>query len=450
MVHITTIYHCVNCDAQFPKWEGRCRECGQWDTLKETVKPAKTAPSAKASEVIDFSSLAEQSSAPRASTGFNEFDRVLGGGLVPGVLILIGGDPGVGKSTLLLQTAAAMASHEEDSNKSVLYISGEEGAEQIKHRLDRLKISARNLKFLGSSDIETIVATIAEINPRLAIVDSLNTIRSEGGLVGQQSHLRRATERLMTLAKQTNIPILLIGHVTKERQVAGPKTLEHLVDAVLYFEGVEGGAHRILRAVKNRFGGVQEIGIWRMTGEGLIEVPNPSAAFLKERQINVPGSAVTALLQGSRVFLIEVQALVSKTRFGYPQRRVTGFDLSRLQLLIAVLAKRLRLPLAYYDVHLNIAGGLKANEPAMDLPVALAIASALKNVPLSDDVIAVGEVGLQGEVRGVVDLERRLEESSRLGFKQAIIPSQELHGQIKLTLLKVSSVQEAVNQTIAS
>ena len=254
----------------------------------------------------------------------------------------------------------------------------------------------------------------------------------------------------MTLAKETNIPIILIGHVTKEQKMAGPKTLEHLVDAVLYFESIEGGPYRILRAVKNRFGGVQEIGVWRMTGEGLIEVPNPSATFLKERHTDIPGSAVTALLQGSRVFLIEAQALVSKTRFGYPQRRAAGFDPNRLQLLIAVLTKRLRLPFAYYDVHLNIAGGLKATEPAMDLPVALAITSALKNISVPADLIAIGEVGLQGEVRGVVDLERRLEEAARLGFKQAVIPNQELHGQIKLITHKVSSVQEAIDQTIAS
>ena len=445
------IYRCANCDAQYPKWEGRCRECGKWGTLKEEIRAAQIASSAKAGQVIDFSAVSSESAIPRESTGSNEFDRVLGGGLIPGALILIGGDPGIGKSTLLLQITANIAMRE-DSPRPVLYVSGEESAEQVKNRLDRLNTSsanAKNLKFLGSADIETICATIADLRPSLVIIDSLNTIRSEGGLVGQPSHLKRATERLMTIAKQTNIPIFLIGHVTKERQMAGPKTLEHLVDAVLYFESMEGGGpYRILRAVKNRFGGVQEIGVWRMTNDGLIEVSNPSAAFLKERLTNVPGSTVTALVRGSRVFLLEVQALVSKPRFGYPQRRATGFDLNRLQLLIAVLSKRLRLPLAYYDVHLNIAGGLKADEPAMDLPVALTIVSALKNTALPADLIVIGEVGLQGEIRGVANLEHRLEEAARLGFKQALIPNQELHGSIKLTVLKISSLQNAIDQTI--
>ncbi|OGL87537.1 DNA repair protein RadA [Candidatus Uhrbacteria bacterium RIFCSPLOWO2_02_FULL_48_12] len=449
-----TIYHCANCDAQFPKWEGRCRECGKWDTLKESVRSAPVVSSAKAAAVIDFASLAAEANAPRESTGSVEFDRVLGGGLVPGALVLIGGDPGIGKSTLLLQVAAKMIDgppREALRERSgVLYISGEESAEQIKNRMDRLNLSANNLKFLGHTDIDTITATIINVRPALAIIDSLNTIKSEGAAAGQPSMLRRATEKLMATAKETGVPLFLIGHITKDRQVAGPKTLEHLVDAVLYFEGVQGGPYRILRAVKNRFGGVQEIGVWRMTNEGLIEVPNPSATFLQERQTDVPGSAVTALLQGARVFLIEAQALVSKTRFGYPQRRATGFDLNRLQLLIAVLSKRLKFPLAYYDVHLNIVGGLKATEPAVDLPVALAIASALKNIPLSADLIIMGEVGLQGEVRSVMDLERRLEEASRLGFKQAVVPKQELHGQPALTLHKVTTVQEALECALSN
>jgi len=443
MLKSKEVFSCSKCDAQFPKWEGKCRECGAWDTLKIVTVTKSTSQSS--ATIIDFSKIGKTLDNNRLSTGSKEFDRVLGGGLVLGVLVLIGGDPGVGKSTLLLQTASIIA-QEKQNEKPVLYVSGEESAEQLKNRLDRLNLSPNNLRYLGEPTVNAITDAINSQHPKLVIVDSLQTIRNSGGAIStaRQSELRNATEALMELAKTTSTPIILIGHVTKDGGVAGPKVLEHLVDAVLYFETGENGQYRILRAAKNRFGGLQEVGVWKMVATGLEEVPNPSASFLSDKRLDVPGTAVTALIKGSRVFLIEVQALVSKTRFGYPQRRSTGFDLNRLQLLLAVLSKRLNLPMQYYDVHLNVAGGLKANEPAIDLPVTLAIASAFKNKSLPKNLITIGEVGLAGEIRNVEGIENRIETASRLGFEQIIIPKQ--IQEIKNTKIiqhQVSTVEES-------
>lgn len=416
-----TIYTCTKCDAQFPKWEGRCRECGGWGTLKEAVVTKQR--SVPAPTIVDFSSVQASTTTGILPTGYAEFDRVLGGGLVPGALILLGGDPGIGKSTLLLQTANQLA---KSTNETVLYISGEESAEQVKGRLDRLGAPAPTLRFLGDPAIESITQGIEQLRPRLAIVDSLQTITSHTNPGnGRVKQLQAATEELMRVAKQTGVPILLIGHVTKQGAVAGPKTLEHLVDVVLYFEQGEHGPYRILRSVKNRFGSIQEIGVWQMAQGGLEEVANPAGTFLHERRSDAPGSAITALLQGSRVFLIEIQALVAKTQFKYPQRRASGIDLNRLQLIIAVLSKRLGLPLNYADVHVNVIGGIRANEPSIDLAIALAIASAVKNVALPTDLVAIGEIGLQGEVRKVNELERRLETAGRLGFSTVLTPAQD-------------------------
>lgn len=411
---------------QFPKWEGRCRECGAWDTLTESTITRLTAkPGKAAANVVKFSSLGTAENNARLSTQSSEFDRVLGGGIMSGTLALIGGDPGIGKSTLLLQTTRDIAVH--NPEQSVLYISGEESGEQIKQRLDRLGATPDNLHFLGDSSLDAITNAIQTTAPILAIIDSLQTVQGHrGAVVGKPSDLRDATEHLMELAKTTGTPIFLIGHVTKDGAVAGPKVLEHLVDAVLYLEAADTSALRVLRAAKNRFGGLNEVGVWRMAEQGMIEVPNPAGTFLSEHLPDAPGAMLSALVKGSRVFLVEIQALVTKTKFGYPQRRATGYEINRLQQLIAVLQKRLGLSLGFMDVHLNIVGGLKVNEPGLDMAVALAIISAFKNKTIPNTYIAVGEIGLQGEIRPITQLDRRIEEAVRLGFINIIAPKQTL------------------------
>lgn len=419
------IFACQKCDAQFPKWEGRCRECGAWDSLDEQPILTKVSPGRSSASIVKLASLGDSNTQQRLSTESNELNRVLGGGIVAGTLAMIGGDPGVGKSTLLLQAAKSIA--EKNESGSVLYVSGEESGEQVKQRLDRLGQAPDNLNFLGDSSLEAIVSAIQQTRPLLAIIDSLQTIQSKNGaVVGKPAELRDATETLMNLAKTSGTPLFLIGHVTKDGAVAGPKVLEHLVDAVLYLESTETNTLRVLRAVKNRFGGINEVGVWQMTEQGLTEVTNAGGTFLSEQRPEAPGAAITTVMKGSRVFMIEIQALVTKTKFGYPQRRVSGYDMNRLQLLIAVLQKRLQLPLGYMDIHLNIVGGLKINEPATDLAVALAIISAQKNQVVRDKVIAVGEIGLQGELRPVTQLDRRIEEAVRLGFNEIVIPQQKL------------------------
>lgn len=469
-----TIYRCSKCDAQFPKWEGKCRECGGWGTLKEEIRMTKPRAMGKSANIVDFSTISTTTNVKRLPTGSEELDRVLGGGMVPGALVLLGGDPGVGKSTLLMQVASrinsagnlsadaakegALAKEETSSTRKnlVLYVSGEESAEQVKQRLDRLQLSGDHLRFLGDPTVETIEEATEEIRPTLLIVDSLQTLRfanDEGAL--RPARLRQAIEQLMVLAKRTNVPIIVIGHVTKGGAVAGPKAVEHFVDIVLYFSAA-GSTYRILSASKNRFGSVNEVGVWQMTGGGLVDVPNPAAAFLADREgrdLSVPGTTVTAITQGSRIFLLEVQALVSRSRFGYPQRRVAGFDNNRLQLLIAVLAKRLRFPLATYDVHVNVVGGLKATEPAADLAVAIAIASAFKGVAAPSDLLVFGEVDLQGDVRAVNDADRRVAEAARLGFSRIILPRQELIAEDvpkKISLHPVRSVNEALDIALSN
>ncbi len=418
----STLYVCSKCDAQFSKWQGRCQECGAWGTLTEQVVNKKSAnwrketPTLSPATVINFSDVRGQE-APRLKTNINEFDRALGNGIVLGSLTLLGGDPGIGKSTLLLQVADSLI------NGKVLYISGEESAEQIKLRLDRLKLKATNLQFLPETNIEIITATIAGLKPILAIIDSIQTMSSSAvsSEAGSVSQTKAGTAKLMEAAKQNNIPILIIGHVTKEGKVAGPKTLEHLVDAVLYLEGDKHHGFRILRSVKNRFGSTDEVGIFDMQEGGLVEVKNPSEAFLKNRIKQAPGSVVTCVMEGARPILVEVQALVSRTSFGYPQRRAVGFDVNRLQQLIAVLIKRCGLQLQTFDIHFNVVGGLQIKEPAADLAVATAIVSALKNKSLPN-VAVFGEVGLAGEVRPVTKTEQRTKEAQKMGFQKVIAP----------------------------
>lgn len=417
-------------------------ECGAWGTLEEsTMSPAKKEKAKTAAGKTQHFRDIKQEQISRTKTNIGEFDNVLGDGIVPGSLTLLGGEPGIGKSTLILQVAGQIA-----KNKPVLYASGEESAEQIKMRLDRLKIPGDNILFLGEIDANTIAATTEKEKPGLAIVDSIQTIYNPDlpAEAGSISQVRACTVKLLECAKSNNIPIFIIGHVTKEGSVAGPKTLEHLVDTVLYLEGERYHTYRLLRAIKNRFGSTGEIGIFEMTGKGLKEVANPSLIFLQNQGGAAAGSAVTCVMEGNRPLLVEIQALTNKTNFGYPQRKSEGFPPNRLQVLIAVLTQRAKVNLNNSDVYLNVAGGLKIHEPAVDLAVALAIASAFKNKSLPKDTVILGEIGLGGEVRNINQLERRLKEVEKLGFKQAIIPQLGQKFSTNLKLTEIDNIQSAL------
>ncbi|MDD4900863.1 MAG: DNA repair protein RadA [Patescibacteria group bacterium] len=443
---ISTVYACSNCGAQFPKWSGRCLECGGWGTLQmQTVdlKQADKMAAASPAVVVDLEKLDQTALAQRQATNIRELDRVLGGGLVPGSLVLLGGEPGVGKSTLVAQIAAAIG-----KTQMVIYASGEESAGQIKVRLDRLKIKTERIKFLNETNAEKIIATIDQLKPALVIIDSIQTISTSllAGEAGGLSQIRGVTVSFLETAKQTNAAIILIGHITKDGALAGPKTLEHIVDTVLYLEAEASHDYKILRATKNRFGSVNEIGIFEMTDSGFKEIANPSLIFIEQRQ-NITGSVISSVTQGTRAFLTEVQALVTKTVFGYPQRKASGFDLNRLQVLIAVLTKRANLNLTNQDVILNVVGGLKISDPGLDLAVSLAIASSVLNQVIPNNTIVLGEVGLGGEIRPVARLEQKLKEAERLGFAKAIIPASEVMSK-KLKLIKIKNVQEMVGQII--
>ena len=436
------IYICSNCDNQIPKWQGRCPECGKWGTLEKSTTlaqnlnqtPQSNFPPAK---IVSFSDI-KTDDYQRLKTNIEEFDRVLGGGFVNGSLILIGGEPGIGKSTLVLQISDKL-------QQPILYISGEESAQQIKTRIDRLKINYENIKFVGETNIEAIISSILEQKPKLAIIDSIQTLYSNESPSGAGSinQVRVCTTKLLEVAKKHNITIMIIGHVTKFGEVAGPKTLEHLVDTVMYLEGDQYHSLRILRTVKNRFGSTSEVGIFEMQNLGLVEIKNPSAIFLNDQK-PTEGSVITAALEGSRIFMLEVQALTSLTNFGYPQRKTNGFDLNRLQLLIATLSRRIGLKIANQDIYLNLVGGLKISEPAIDLAVCLAIVSALKNKSLANDMVVVGEVGLGGEVRSISQVAKRISEAEKLGFKHAIIPETKEKLNTKIKIDRVKTLTDAI------
>jgi len=413
-----TIHECSKCGAQSSKWQGRCTECGAWGTISETSSFSNTKkiePTAPIAELIDFTKIIGQNIL-RNSTGMSEIDRVLGGGIVPGSIILLGGQPGIGKSTLLLQIASKVG-------KNVIYNSGEESGEQIKLRFDRLGLKTNDIKYLGETDIDIICETIKKNKPALAVIDSIQTItvRDVESAVGGTTQIKAATAKLMELAKQNNIPIIIIGHITKDGDIAGPKTLEHMVDAVLYFEGERLSNYRILRSHKNRFGNTNEIGVFEMVDNGLEEIANPSAVFLEDRS-EASGSVITSVLEGTRPFLVEVQALTNPTQFGYPLRKASGFDINRLNIIATILAKRANIASYSSDIILNIAGGIKVTDTAADLAVALAIISSIKNKPLPKNAIAFGELGLGGEIRKVGQLQKRIEEAKRMGFTEIISP----------------------------
>jgi DNA repair protein RadA/Sms len=437
-----TIYVCSHCDAQFPKWTGRCLECGSWGTLaaktsdqREEKKEArkKTA----AAELIDLSQVSALSLS-RLETGIGEVDRVLGGGLVPGSLVLLSGEPGIGKSTLVAQIASSLG-----GRYQAIYASGEESAAQVKNRLDRLSCKLDNLKFISETNVDKICASALKAAPDILIIDSIQTVYSPDVIseAGSIPQIRAAAVRFLELAKENDIAILIIGHITKDGTLAGPKSLEHIVDTVLYLESETSNNYCLLRGTKNRFGSVNELGVLEMTGKGFVEVKNPSRIFVSEGHDNLSGSAISCILEGSRPFLVDVQALVSKTPFGYPQRKASGFDLNRLQVLSAVISKRSRVNLINQDIVLNIVGGLKISDPALDLAACAAIISSEANKSLDRETVILGEIGLGGEVRQVFRLPERLQEAARLGFKKAIIPDLEIKNS-PLELVKVANISD--------
>ncbi len=421
-----TTYRCTECGAEHPKWQGRCDACGEWNTLVEEVvaKSARPAaarsPSSGSAPVITKIGEVRSARTARVPSGIDELDFVLGGGVVPGSMILVGGEPGIGKSTLLLQVAGALAG----AGRHVLYVSGEESALQIKLRAERLH-AGDEVSLLCATSLEEILAAATQSKPDAVIVDSIQTVATEEleGAPGNVGQVRECAARLMRYAKSFGAAVLVVGHVTKGGGIAGPKTLEHIVDTVLYFEGEGSADHRVLRATKNRFGSVDEIGVFRMTEEGLIGVGNPSALFLCDRGQRASGSATAALIEGTRPVLVEVQALAAKAGFGTPQRVSTGFDARRLALLLAVLDKRTGLSFAALDVFVNVVGGLRMQEPAGDLSVVAALASSVHDRALGADQVFIGEVGLGGELRPVTQTERRLAEAAQLGFQTAWIPA---------------------------
>ncbi len=442
-----TVYVCQQCGKESLKWLGRCPQCQEWNTFIEKVvtKDTPVRPVASFGNVPEELSRIVTTAHERYTLPIPEFNRVLGGGIVPGSLVLIGGDPGIGKSTLLLQVAAMLASLE----SPVLYVSGEETTRQVKLRAQRLGISGQGLYLLAESDLNAIVSHIDEIKPRLAIVDSIQSVYLPeiDGVSGSVTQLRECTLRLMHEAKGASVPVLIAGHVTKEGTIAGPKVLEHIVDVVIYLEGEPMSNYRILHCVKNRFGSTNEVGVFEMKEEGLTEVDNPSVVFLSERESDAVGSVVVPVLEGNRPLLVEIQALTNPTSFGLPRRTATGIDFGRLLLITAVLSRRVGIRLGNQDVIVNATGGLKIKEPAADLAAALAIVSSVKDLPLDPETIAIGEVGLSGELRSVPFLDRRVSEAARIGFKHAIVPrfgTKNLVAPRGLDLITATNLREAV------
>ncbi|HLM54701.1 MAG TPA: DNA repair protein RadA [Pyrinomonadaceae bacterium] len=451
-----TVYVCQKCGHQERKWLGKCPDCGEWNSFaEERAKAAATATKGMAArggfrlrevKPVRYGEIESQTEA-RVSSGVTEFDRVLGGGIVPGSLILIGGDPGIGKSTLLLQVADRLSGQ----GTRVLYVSGEESERQIKMRGERLGVVAENLYLLPETNLENILDEVERGEPGAIIVDSIQTVFSSKieSAPGSVSQVREVAGQFLMLAKNRTLPVFLIGHVTKEGSIAGPKALEHIVDTVLYFEGERHHNHRIVRATKNRFGAANELGVFEMTGAGLVPVTNPSEIFLQERPKGAAGSAVTVCIEGTRPMLVEIQALVSKSNYNYPIRTAQGFNTNRLSLLVAILEKRVELPLAGLDVFLNVAGGLEVDEPAADLGVIVALASSFRNKPVDPHTAVFGEVGLTGEVRGAMQAQARAREAQALGFKRIVLPASNASGLERLLGLRVvgvRSVEEALGE----
>jgi DNA repair protein RadA/Sms len=449
-----TIFACQECGYQSLKWLGRCPDCSGWDTFAEEMrKPAsatlfkgETVKTAHAGKPVPIDSI-EIGSEYRLQTGIAEFDRVLGGGLVPGSLVLIGGDPGIGKSTLMLQALSGLA----NDHRKVLYVSGEESLRQIRLRSQRLGAVSPGMLVVSEIDVAAILTMTAKETPDVLVVDSIQTLYNPEltSAPGSVSQVRESAMQLMLMAKNSSVPVLLVGHVTKDGAIAGPRLLEHMVDTVLYFEGDRNHVFRILRAVKNRFGSTNEIGVFEMVEAGLSEVGNPSAVFLSERPAAAPGSVVTTSMEGTRPILVELQALATSTSFGTPRRTILGIDQNRVALLVAVMEKKLGLHLMGHDIFMNVAGGVKIDEPGVDLGVVSAIASSFMDRPIPEDTVVLGEVGLTGEVRAVGQVETRIAEVRKMGFKRCLIPASNLkrlteNGGGGIEVVGVRSVEEAV------
>jgi DNA repair protein RadA/Sms len=441
-----TIFTCQSCGHQTPKWMGKCPECQQWDSMVEEAasiakQNKRLHPTIQQPVPIDAIAADTEN---RHLTGIKEFDRVLGGGLVAGSLVLIGGDPGIGKSTLMLQALFGLAAQ----GRTVLYISGEESIQQIKLRSKRLNTQSPNLMVVSEIDLSAILAMVNSLKPDLLVIDSIQTMFNDEltSAPGSVTQVRESTLRLMLMAKKSDIPVFLVGHVTKEGAIAGPRLLEHMVDTVLYFEGDRSHVFRILRAVKNRFGSTNEIGVFEMKEMGLEEVPNPSKVFLSEKPASAPGSVVTASMEGTRPILVELQALASRTQFATPRRTILGLDPNRVALLAAVMEKKIGMHLMGFDIFMNVAGGVKINEPAVDMGIVTAIASSFLDQPVQNECVVLGEVGLTGEVRGISHVENRVTEIKKMGFKRCLIPRSNLKRMKPVNgidLLGIQSVAEA-------
>ncbi|MDD7313983.1 MAG: DNA repair protein RadA [bacterium] len=446
-------YVCQNCGAVYPKWQGKCDACGEWNDIVEEIVGgggfSNFNPKKSKGHEIEFVSLSgAQEQLDRLTTGINELDRVCGGGLVSGSVILVGGDPGIGKSTLLLQACAKVA--DLPIKPEVYYISGEEAIDQVRLRAKRLGLEKSPVNLASCTEIKDIITTLEKANASVVVIDSIQTMYLDEveSTPGSVTQVRACSYELIKLAKRKGFTLFLVGHVTKQGEIAGPRVLEHMVDTVLYFEGERGHHFRILRAVKNRYGATDEIGVFEMQDKGLVEVANPSALFLAERQGNISGSCVFAGVEGSRPVLVEIQALVSPTGYASPKRAVVGWDSNRLAMVLAVLEARCGMNLSSQDVYLNIAGGLRISEPAADLAVALAVISSLTNKPLPADMVVFGEIGLSGEVRAVSQPSLRLKEAKKLGFNSAIIPSgrsTDKKFSVEMSFHEIGNVQRLIN-----
>lgn len=448
-----TVFYCTACGNESLKWQGRCPACGAWNAMQEHVErpnaagKKKTMPVDSTRKAQKLSQL-DTGAEIRFSTGMRELDRVLGGGAVAGSLILVGGAPGIGKSTLLLQICSSLC-----TGRRVLYISGEESERQIKLRASRLGIGPEELYILSETRLSAVIETIEEIGPDILIVDSIQTLYNEDNesSPGSVSQVRDCTMSMMQISKAQGLTVFVVGHINKDGAIAGPKVLEHMVDCVLYFEGDPNTSYRLLRGAKNRFGSTNEIGVFEMTDIGLAEVPNPSQMLLAGRPTGAPGTCVACVMEGTRPILAEVQALVTKTTFNVPRRTADGFDFNRAVLLMAVAEKRVGMKLNLFDAYINVIGGLSLNEPGADLPVVLAIASSYRDQVISSDLVAIGEVGLTGEIRAVSHMNQRLSEAARLGFKKCIIPqngSEKIEIPQELTVYRVRNLREAIEISV--
>ena len=443
-----TTFFCTSCGNETPKWQGRCPACGEWNTITEHVEKVSVNKSVQktVTAVSSAKQLSQVSSSHefRFSTGMGELDRVLGGGAVAGSLVLVGGAPGIGKSTLLLQICNSLC-----DGRKVLYVSGEESEHQIKMRAQRIGVAPDNLYVLSETQLSNMLEAVNQIQPDILIADSIQTLYNEDNdsTPGSVSQVKDCTMSLMHLAKECGITVFVVGHINKDGAIAGPKVLEHMVDCVLYFEGDNNTPYRLLRAAKNRFGSTNEIGVFEMEDKGLVEVPNPSKMLLDGRPADAPGTCVACVMEGTRPVLAEVQALVAKTSFNVPKRAADGFDYNRAALLVAVSEKRAGIHLSTFDTYINVIGGLRLDEPGADLPVALAIASSYRDKAIANDIVAIGEIGLTGEIRSVSHLSQRLTEVLRLGFKKCIIPYK-ISGKLEipegLTVYRVKNLREAI------